>query len=127
MALVVMGKWIAQQHVPNLWRPLKQVKPNPPTTLMTAGRSEPAGRNSPDYAGVFQYTIWLVEETWPTPPHLHHIENPVLSPTAKHMTPSTWDGKPTLHKRAVTSQRLSGTMSITPTILTIHIISTTMG
>jgi hypothetical protein len=63
---------------------------------MTMGRSEPTGRDGPNYKGVLQYMIQLMEETWPTLPH-PHLENPVLSPTARQMTPGTWDGEPTLH------------------------------
>jgi hypothetical protein len=38
MALVVMGKRIAQQHVPNLWRKPKPKKPTPTTSTTTEGR-----------------------------------------------------------------------------------------
>jgi hypothetical protein len=36
MALVVMGKRITQQHIPNLRRKPKPKKPTPTTSLMTA-------------------------------------------------------------------------------------------
>jgi hypothetical protein len=41
MALVVMGKQIAQQHMLNPWKPPKPVKQLTPTTLLTAAEEQP--------------------------------------------------------------------------------------
>jgi hypothetical protein len=84
MALVVMGKRIAQQRVPNPQRapkPAKRPTPTtksmtaPPTMSTTADRPKPTGRNSPDYADIHQFVVQLAEEVWPTPPHLSHLTN----------------------------------------------------
>jgi hypothetical protein len=64
MALVVIGKHIAQQQVPNLWRPLKQVRQPTPNTLMTMGRSTPTTSSVP--SGNLPWVIQLVKEAWPT-------------------------------------------------------------
>jgi hypothetical protein len=41
MALVVMGKRIAQQRMPNLWKPPKPVKQLTPTTSSMAVEEQP--------------------------------------------------------------------------------------
>jgi hypothetical protein len=83
---------------------------------MTVGRPKPVGRNSPNYTGALQHTIWLAEEIWPTLPHLHHLMNPLPLHTARQTTPGAWDGGLTLHKRVVKPPRPSSTMLMTPDI-----------
>jgi hypothetical protein len=108
MALVIMGKQIAQQQVPNPQRALKLAKrptpttkstTAPPTMSTTAGRPEPTGRKSPNYAGALQDTFWLVEEIWATPPHLHHCMNP----------PGARDSEPAAHRRGAVPQQPAST------------------
>jgi hypothetical protein len=71
MMLVIMGKRIAQQRVPNPQRtpkPAKRPMPTtksttaPPTMSTTVGRPKPVGRNSPNLAGALQDTYQLMEE-----------------------------------------------------------------
>jgi hypothetical protein len=107
MALVVMGKRIAQQRVPNPRRapkPAKRPAPTtksttaPPTMSTSEGRPEPAGRNSPDYAGIHQFTIQLAEEVWPTPPHLRHLMNRP-PPHIRDRQTTRWSGDPRVQDR----------------------------
>jgi hypothetical protein len=112
MALMVMGKRIAQQHVPNPQRKPKPKRPTPTTSSMAAeGRPTPSlpppaiSRDPPtaaDFAAGREAARVAALLTWP-PDGI-----PPFAPRTPP-TPGAWDGKPAAHRRGAAPQQPAGT------------------
>jgi hypothetical protein len=102
VALVVMGKRIAQQHVPNPRKPQKPVKRptpslHPPPAI---GRDHPTAT---DFAAGREAAVLATRMTWP--PNGIPLFAPRPSPT-----PSAWDGEPAAHRRGAVPQQPAAIM-----------------
>jgi hypothetical protein len=118
MALVVMGKRIAQQHVPNLRRKPKPKRPAADTTrrLPTAGRSAPSTSACQDAIRIAQ-AMWPAHDTPSADGHAAHRMRPPdgIPPYAPRPspTPGAWEGEPAAHRRGAVPQQPAGTTAQT--------------
>jgi hypothetical protein len=113
MALVVMGKQIAQQRVPNPRSKPKPKKPTPTTSLTAAEERPPPSLQPPpaigwdpptaaDFAAGREAARVAALLTWP--PNGIPSYAPRTPPT-----PSAWDGEPAAHRKGAALQQPTGT------------------
>jgi hypothetical protein len=102
MVLVVMGKRIAQQCVPN---PRRKPKPKRPAADMTL-RSPTIGRSAPS-SSACQDAMQITQAIWPA------HDTPSYAPRPSP-TPGAWDGEPAAHRRGAIPQH-PATITLIPT------------